>query len=1195
MNTIGLPSLGLAVVATLCSSVPGSAQEIGNGLVTVRAVKEGTAWTGFDLLSQTHTAAVVRLSSDQLVTAAGCTATRDKLVFASLTPKTGCGLQLGPEDAIQVTLPPGEPFPIVSFDLSIRGFDSNAWQSVASKQPFHFLALCLPEAEAWHQRGWLNATPLADPFPLLQDTHAGTPEISAYHYNRTWSYTPPLGAHPIPVVGLWAPRLGRYAGFEFQTTRLADNSEKDLATGYHWAEKTDKPTKPGQAQQFVALVYPSGGRGYQQLVFPKAGDRLASRGVLLWTNLESTLDPNRFFFGYLWQREKSLLPRVPKVVDLSWLPGGIRLADFEGPPGGGLIGGVEPPFQVAGSKVLNGWRWQNERPTQVAKARGDTARLDFLQAEAGRLLRYVKRFRVGDDDCVFWEKPLEGAWTPEWGGAPVTTLHNANGFAAGRLFLGLYRDLGQQEHLPIVDGVFNWAKHIAWTRNEFADVPSSPFAIGGTLSASFCLDYYFTFKDGLDAVHRAKAAQALDLARSFTYRYLVLWPSDNDRLDNRDSAFLWEPNSGRDWTGAACANEVFWNLDTLAQTAVHTGDPALIWALNGSLDRWHQLYQESYKDSLADYQPADMTEGYGLYAGNVYGVGVRAPYGFASPLAMIEPVGRSLVRVLVGEKAALAFNKHGAHTTIENYACTARGDFAFTLRSQSNRFDVSVTFPYADLSRKPVFRLRAGQLTALQQGTDFLRPAQALWSLYLKELNHGDRIIVGESAKDSPPLPAPALPSFGPDEFTVSTNETFVPMVLKHDAPADAAWENLNSWAGLPRGALWAYGARFVLAPCDQDCVVTRPLRFQQPVQNGGFVALLYSAGAGPRPQLACEDGEKLAPDASMEALGWRTWPPIYSGRLVTALVPTRGKAITGLDPGGRLVWAMSVLRSSAAPELSAIRRAYQEGGVVWQRMQAEEQAIAALKDEAASVPAGAIALLPPTPAGPAVNLAKRAGVLRRAVTLAPAQLVEPAQFSAKRFPVALYADGEDYVHTVRAAGDAAEALVRYVKEGGTLVLLSTQPWPMYYATGSGFHRPDSLTERLGLPLRMAIESAPADKLTVRMTPGQTVLPGVPAQFAYPTGDPRLRSIDRTKVPAGTKYASLYRVLGASGKDYGDAGGLIELPGGGRILYLWCGLLQDPDQGATITQAATRFLIRAANAARREPPPAGPGGPAGGS
>ena len=505
MKTTCLFSKNLALLLALVSTAACVAQEISNDSVVVRAAQTNAVWTGFEVLHQNQPVATVRLSSDGLLTAQHCTAKGDSLLFRGLTSKPGSGLQLGDSDFIRVTLKPHDPYPAVAFDVRIRAFDSNAWVSVAGPQPFHFLALYEPQAEVWHQRGWLNATPLADPFPLLEDTHVGTPEISAYHYNRTWSYTPPLGAHPLPIIGLWAPRTQHYVGFEFQTTRLADNSEKDIATGYHWAGPTNAPAPAQSAPQFVALVYPFGGTGYQQLVFPQAGDHLATHGVLLWnTSLSSTDDPNRFFFDYLWSRAKERLPRVPVVDDLSWLPGGIRLRDFAGPPGGGLITGLEGRFQVPGTRLINGWGWRNGSPVPVAKARGDNRRLASLETEAQRLVRSAKHFRAGNNDCVFWEKPLEGTWTPEWGGAPVTTLHNANGFAAGRLFLGLYRDAGKKEYLPIVDGVFHWARHIVWTRNEFADVPSSPFAIGGTLSASFCLDYYFTFKAAPDALHRER-------------------------------------------------------------------------------------------------------------------------------------------------------------------------------------------------------------------------------------------------------------------------------------------------------------------------------------------------------------------------------------------------------------------------------------------------------------------------------------------------------------------------------------------------------------------------------------------------------------------------------------------------------------------------------------------------------------------
>ncbi|HLV78968.1 MAG TPA: hypothetical protein VKT32_01765, partial [Chthonomonadaceae bacterium] len=464
-------------------------------------MKAARGFAGFDLLSGARVAAAVRLSSDGWIVAERCRNEGGRaLVFEGLKAQEGCGLRLGANDRVTVRLEPGAIYPEVRFALSVVSFDARRWQAVVGKQPFHFLTLSLPEAQVWHQQGWLNATPLADPFPLLEDVHTGSPEIAAT-YNRNWSYTPPLGANPIPVIGLWAPQRRHYVGFEFQTARLEDNSEKDIATGYRWRGGA-------HPEQIVALVYPFGGTGYQQLVFPKGGERIASHGRLLWSlDMGPEDDPNRFFFADLWKREQARLPRVPAAVDVSWLPGGVRLPDFEGPPQGSLIAGVEAPFQTPGTRLINGWRWQNEFPTLVAKARGDAARLQELERDAQTLLRYAKRFIVDGEACVYWEKPLVGEWTPEWGGKGVTTLHNANGFAAGRLFLGLYRDIGKTEYLPIVDGVFHWAKHIVWTRNEFADVPSSPFAIGGTLSVSFCLDYYHTFRDAPDGAHRQAARE----------------------------------------------------------------------------------------------------------------------------------------------------------------------------------------------------------------------------------------------------------------------------------------------------------------------------------------------------------------------------------------------------------------------------------------------------------------------------------------------------------------------------------------------------------------------------------------------------------------------------------------------------------------------------------------------------------------
>jgi hypothetical protein len=1167
----------------------------------VRAVREGDVYVGFDGFAaepssgKESLSATVRLSSRRLITARRCAVDGGALLFSGLVAREGCGLKLGESDFVRVEFGGAGLDPEISFRLTIGAFDREAWLEGVGKEPFHFLALHLPEAEAWHQRGWLNATPLADPFPLLGDVHAGTPEISAYKYARSWSYTPPLGAHPIPVIGLWAPARSRYAALDFLETRLREGTEKDIATGYRWIEP--RLGAAADAGQFVALVYPHGGRGYQDLVFPEPGAVISSRCVLRASlRLPAWEDPNRLLLGIHYERRSAELAPVPKAPDVSWIPGGIRLRDFAGPPSGLLIGGEEKPFQVPGTRLIGGWAWHAESPTAVAVKRRDQRRLERLEREAAELLRYAQRFDAGGDPCVYWEKPLEGAWTPEWGGAPVSTLHNANGFAAGRLFLGLYRDLGRNEHLWIVDGVFNWARRIAWTRNEFADVPSSPFAIGGTLSASFCLEYWMTFRDAPDEEHRRRAREALDLAEAFTYRYLVMWTHDNDRDDDLDPVFLWEPNSGRDWTGAACANEVFWNLDTLAQTAVHTGDRFLCWALAGSLSRWHQLYQEVYKESLAEYQGGDMTEGFGLYADNVYGVGFRAAYGFAAPLVMTEPVGEAAVRVLAGEGAALAFRKGAEPVELADCAYGHPGNLAFTIRSSRGAFDVALTVPYVDLSAKPAAVVRGGETRALTPGEDLIRSPLALWSLYLKGIESGDRVVIGEPGGASgaiacAPQPAEGVGEGLPPGFDPAAGfqiAALAPDGMPSGMPS-RSWEQLDSLAGLPLAGRWIHGIPFALAAREGLWAAAAPSSFKEPIAGAECVYLLYTAGGGPPPALVyagearsgVEGGDRNGPD--LEASAWRAWPPIYTAWILAGRYPVpKGKTVTGVDPRGRAVLAATAFRAGDARQAETRRRVsarFDAADREWKRVRRADETAASLRRELEAVPRGAIALLPPEAAGITRGLLGRVRFGERAVNVAPEVLVDRAAFNAELFPVALYAGGEDYVDTVREAGDAAGAVVRYLEEGGSLVIIGTGPWPFYYATGPGFKRAEPLTARLGLPLVMAVESPAPEELLVRVCV-QALVETSRDEFPYPPGDSRLRTIDRRRLPARAVYTAIAQVVGKSGKEYGDAAGVVELParGGARgsVLYIAHSLLADPIEGPAFLAGALRFVARIA-------------------
>ena len=649
-----------------------------------------------------------------------------------------------------------------------------------------------------------------------------------------------------------APARRLYAAWDFQAARLADNSERDIATGFcnrlivpvdlrvrQPIEETQPAAAPlvdndaphslnGQPPprrdprmrrplsydqqasreldksgvgKFVALVYPQGGKDYQQLVYPPGGAHIASRATLMFhTDLGDGDDPNRFLWQEWWNTPviRARLAHVPPITSLpepplakpseSLRPQLQSAQALAISSAFSLQTNEADRFHIPGSLLLSGRNGADESAVETAFHSGNSAQLAQLETEARTLLRYVKRFTVDKTPCAYWEQPLAGEYTPEWGGEAATTLHNAQGWAAGRLLLDLYRfeeekkrRRGEKEKrrekqeeqsamtsihqqnvedtkspfllfsssplLPTIDGVFNWTKHAVWTRGAFADSPASASAADGTLPVAFLLDYYFTFKDDLlDTEHRVRALEALELARTFAYRYLIVWTGQGDKEAGPNSAFLWEAGAGRDSMGMA-GGEIGGCLDALAQAAVHTGDPILMWALQGSLSR-SPLPQRS------------------------------------AALNEIAPMGDTNVRVLCGEKTAFAFNDNAQSTrnapmiTIRNYRCAAPGEFAFTLHIQGASplsaaktpiVSATITFPCVDLSGKAV-AVRHGSVTqqTLVEGANLMREPDTCWSLTVRGLREGDTIVVGK-----PNLSATSLTATLPPEWILdNTNAT---------------------------------------------------------------------------------------------------------------------------------------------------------------------------------------------------------------------------------------------------------------------------------------------------------------------------------------------------------------------------------------------------------------------------------------
>jgi glycoprotein endo-alpha-1,2-mannosidase len=157
-----------------------------------------------------------------------------------------------------------------------------------------------------------------------------------------------------------------------------------------------------------------------------------------------------------------------------------------------------------------------------------------------------------------------------------------------------------------------------------------------------------------------------------------------------------------------------------------------------------------------------------------------------------------------------------------------------------------------------------------------------------------------------------------------------------------------------------------------------------------------------------------------------------------------------------------------------------------------------------------------------------------------------------QRSPILLYCAGEHYRRTVNKSADVDDALVRYLKAGGSLIALPALPWPFYYdEDGRAVNR----SSQFGLTLRMGWEKPPKDA-GLRFFQPKRLLPHVPEEFAFPTsGDLRWRPF---LAGEGAKHTSLLRLRGDEKEHLADAAAYAELDGGGKIIYVWFSLLEGP-------------------------------------
>jgi len=1121
---------------------------------------------GFDVFADGVLSAPIRLAVNGAIRADSVVTNASGIVLSGLHSSDPLAVTFAADDYVSITLSSSSnaPEPIVRFKLTLVSFNTNRWLALfpGGAAPFHFLSCSMPTAQVWHQRGWLNATPYADPFPLLQDEHVGSPEISCL-WNRNWSFICPLGAHPVPMIGLWDPAASLYVGYDFQEARTTDQSERYIATAYCWGQSA--------TTNFIALAYPYGGLRYGQQVYPQGGEVLSS-----WFSLEidpslpATEDPNERFQARLFGRYTNAIPPVPAMNDLAWIPGQARLSGFAGPIGLDLYGpGGETTFYPAGTILVQGWQGHQEMPIDTAARNGDLGSINYARGRIETLLtNYAMTFSVGGETCLYWQKPLSGAWLAAWGGPAATTLHNSEGWYPARVLVELYRydrnhNQVRPSYLPAIDELFNWAKHFVWSRNEFADVPSSPFAIGGTLCPAFLLDYYFTFRG--DPQRGTNAALALHLANVVWWRYLHPWAMDSDHFDGAlDSAFLVEPNSGRDWAGLGCANEVNWTIDSLTQVYVHSGDPRMRYYLRGLLQRWPALYQPNYKDSIAAYGNSDsLTEGLGVFDGSGPGRGYRYPYGFAPALPLNEPVGNSTMRVVAGVQACIAFDKNGTGSDVTDYRTDGTGACSFRIVSSlGGLFDVSFSYPFVDISGFSVTRVRNG-VTNVLNASQVSRPTQSPSSLYLSQMQNGDLLTIGAVPASAPIITFDTSLVYSETSTQPETNGLFTLLPLSGNYPLPQDWTNLNSFAGIVPGTRWNYGVpyRQGLHAVTNVAVVSA---------NAAVVLVAYTPPPTQTltlaPTLVLDNATPLALSGH-PVLAWRGWPIIFKQKVLMdyAVLPA-DRSLSQVNPNGTLVMAATGFSGSPA-DWQPFQTALSNASAAFVEEEMQSLALLALQGSYGLLPTGKIALLPMNTAGPAANFAAATGLQKKWDAITEQQLVNSNWFNAAHYPLAFYLGNENYVKTVVTNGDGKDAITRYLAGGGTLVILATGPFPFYYGYGpaDAAGPADPLLPTLGMPFQ-GFEQAPAGIFMQRNT-NQTILLSVSNTFPFPPGDQRLRAINAGAVSSANRYLPFIRALGSGGANYGDAAVFIAFgtgpAKGGKVVYVWSTLLSGP-QGQEI-------------------------------
>jgi hypothetical protein len=168
--------------------------------------------------------------------------------------------------------------------------------------------------------------------------------------------------------------------------------------------------------------------------------------------------------------------------------------------------------------------------------------------------------------------------------------------------------------------------------------------------------------------------------------------------------------------------------------------------------------------------------------------------------------------------------------------------------------------------------------------------------------------------------------------------------------------------------------------------------------------------------------------------------------------------------------------------------------------------------------------------------------------------LIDPKFFNASNFPVLLHIANEHYISSVKVTDDVTRSLVRYLHEGGFLVSLPTEPWPLAY-DDSRKMAPFCITDKIALGVDNGFEQPPAGT-ELKFYVNKSALSGLPPTAPFPVnGDLRFRPANRSRVPPTDYYLPLVQLWDSQMHPQGDAAVYIQHKtpplSPGKSIYVW--------------------------------------------